>query len=233
VLHPPGGLAGGDELALDLGVAAGASALVTMPASTKFYRSIGAPSLLTNRLEVRSGGSLEWLPTETILFGGSSARLATEVHLDSGAVFVGWEALALGRPLSGDHYATGGFEQRLDVYVDGRPVLLDRLAAQAGDVSLAAPWGLNGRLNSATLLAFPADVALLEQVRAAIERCADSRDSGVGRGRDGATIVDGLLVLRLLGDRPSGLREKLEAAWRALAPALLGRAAAPPRIWKT
>ena len=39
LLHPPGGLVGGDSLTVDVDVAGGARALVTTPAAGKFYRS--------------------------------------------------------------------------------------------------------------------------------------------------------------------------------------------------
>lgn len=225
VLHPPGGLAGGDDLDLSLRVGAGARVLATMPASTKFYRSTGAPSRLVNRLEVEADARLEWLPPETILFGGSNATLATEVRLAAGARFLGWEGLVLGRPRSGDAYASGRFEQRLELHVDGRPILLERLAAAGGDPLLAAPWGLAGQPCLATLLAWPADRELLEALRAGL--------TGTTAVKHAATIVDGLLVLRLAGRTAESLHLVLEAARDCLAPLLLGGAATAPRIWKT
>src|SRR5687768_5578343 len=41
LLHPPGGVAGGDRLELDVAVAAGAHVLITTPAAGKFYRCDG------------------------------------------------------------------------------------------------------------------------------------------------------------------------------------------------
>ena len=58
-----------------------------------------------------AGATLEWLPLDTILFGGSRALIETDVELAPGARFIGWEQLSLGRPLSGDRYATGTLEQ--------------------------------------------------------------------------------------------------------------------------
>jgi urease accessory protein len=225
VLHPPGGLTGGDELELHVGVAAGASALVTMPASTKFYRSRGREARVFNRLDVKTGAKFEWLPPETILFGGSKARLSTEIHLDRAAVFIGWEILALGRTLSGDRFEAGGFEQRLSCYVDGRPLLLERTSAAAGDTVLSASWGYATAPYSATLLAWPAGPDRLALVRDAL--------GDDGRFRHGGTVVDGLLVLRMTGHKLEALRAGLESAWRALAPLLLGRPALAPRIWQT
>src|SRR5689334_8281039 len=42
LIHPPGGVVGGDELEVSLEVAPGAAALVSTPAATKLYRSSGA-----------------------------------------------------------------------------------------------------------------------------------------------------------------------------------------------
>jgi urease accessory protein len=225
VLHPPGGLAGGDDVALTAVARAGANALITMPASTKFYRTESAASRLGTRLEVEADAVLEWLPTESMLFGGSLARLDTSIHLQRGARFIGWEALAFGRPLHGDHYRTGRFAQTLSVHLDGQPLLLERMTATAGDELLTADWGLAGLSVAATWLAYPADQALLESVRAALPASASMRH--------GATLVDGLLVLRVLGPKLEPLRLLLEAARVAATPSLLGRAALAPRIWNT
>lgn len=229
VLHPPGGLAGGDDVELRVRVGADAAALVTMPASTKFYRTAGAASSLVNRLSVAAGGALEWLPPETILFGGSNAVLRTEIRLDSTAAFIGWEALVLGRPSSGDRFAVGTFEQRLELFVNDRPVLLERFAAGAGDAALAAPWGLGNEANTASLVAYPADEVVLTAVRDALAEVGSDRDGC----RVAASLVDSVLVVRGLAPKTAALRRRLEAAWRALAPSLLGRPALAPRIWNT
>src|SRR2546423_14099799 len=73
VVHPPGGIAGGDELRLDVSAAAGAHALLTTPGAGKWYRSAGAQAkqLLSFSLQ----GTLEWLPRETIVFDGALACL--------------------------------------------------------------------------------------------------------------------------------------------------------------
>jgi urease accessory protein len=225
VLHPPGGLAGGDSLELTLRVGEGAKALVTTPASTKFYRSLGQPSRLNNRIHVASGSALEWLPSEAILFGGSLAETSTRIELETGASFVGWEATALGRPLSGDHFRTGRFEQRLEIRVDGSPLLLERLAGAALDTALDAAWGWSTRRVVASLLAYPADTQLLAAVR---ERLASDRNAFFG-----ATLIDGLFVLRALGRDVQSVRRLLESSWAAIRPVLLDAPAISPRIWKT
>jgi urease accessory protein len=107
VLHPPGGLVGGDVLAIEVRVGEGAQALITTPGAAKLYRSLGPTAEQTQRLRVAAGGSLEWLPQENILFPGAQARLRTELDLEPGAAFIGWEVQCLGRPAIGERFETG------------------------------------------------------------------------------------------------------------------------------
>ncbi|MBH2010538.1 MAG: urease accessory protein UreD, partial [Xanthomonadaceae bacterium] len=45
IVHPPGGLVGGDTLDLAFSAGPGAHGLVTTPGATRFYRSTGEPAL--------------------------------------------------------------------------------------------------------------------------------------------------------------------------------------------
>src|SRR5690606_35058156 len=144
VLHPPGGLAGGDMLRLSCAAETGAAALVTTPAATKFYRTLGPISIQEQRIRVEPGASFEWLPLDTILFGGSRARIRTEVRLASDARFVGWEMTTIGRRLAGDDYRSGRLDQRTEILVDGAPRLLERMRFESGDPIFERAWGLRG-----------------------------------------------------------------------------------------
>ena len=70
LLHPPGGVVGGDQLTLDVEVNREGHALITTPAAGKFYRSAGSLAQLKQTLVVKAKSTLEWLPQETILFSG-------------------------------------------------------------------------------------------------------------------------------------------------------------------
>ncbi len=225
LLHPPGGVVGGDQLTVEVQCAAGGEALITTPAATKFYRSAGAVAVQEQRLSVAAGARLEWLPQETIAFAGSEVDTITRVDLEDGAAFAGWEILCLGRPASGESFERGRVVQRLEVWRAGEPLLLERTRVDGAGPMQAATWGLAGLSVSATLVATPVDGDALAAVRAGVSVDGDERF--------GATLLDDLLVCRYLGRHAERARTVFERAWTVLRPALAGRPACPPRIWRT
>lgn len=225
LLYPPGGLAAGDSIEFNAQVTSGANVLITTPSSTKVYRSENNVSVQKQTLRVGSGTSLEWLPMDTILFGGSRARIDTEIRLDAGAAFIGWEALALGRPRSGDRYESGMLSQRTKIFVDSEAVLLERLAWHAGDPVLSADWGLAGDTVWGAVYAYPADDNVVASIR--------DNSAVQANVRIGVTLLGHLMVARLISDNAQSLRFALEASWKTLREPVMGHEPTPPRIWMT
>jgi urease accessory protein len=101
LVHPPGGLVGGDRLEVDVEVGAGAHLLVTTPAATRFYRSVAGAAAQVMRARVAAGARLEWLPQETIAYAGCDAHNRWAVELEGDAAVMAMEVLALGLPRAG------------------------------------------------------------------------------------------------------------------------------------
>jgi urease accessory protein len=221
LLHPPGGVVAGDELAFRVAAETGAEALVTTPAAGKFYRSDGPLARQAVTLDVGAGAALEWLPQETIVYAGAQVVSDLRVELKTGARFIGWEILALGRPASGERFETGAARLDWRIDLDGQPLYLERQQWDAQ--ACAANWGLRGRAACGTLFAWPASERALEAVRALI---GEDLDRGV-------TLIDGLLVCRALDPRADWLRQFFLRVWETLRPEIVGRLACPPRIWAT
>ncbi len=224
LLHPPGGVVGGDRLEIGVDVAAGAHALLTTPGATKFYRSAGDEALQRQRLSVTDGATLEWFPQENIFFPGARAALKTEIELHGTARFMGWEIQCLGRPANREAFTGGGLSLRLQLYRDGRPLLLERLAVNDG-AGLNGAATLRGHPVTATFVATGVDAELRDRVRDG--QCAGEGDFVT------ATLLDDLLVVRYLGHSTEAARKAFVAAWSLLRPALWSREACPPRIWAT
>lgn len=224
ILHPPGGMVGGDELVIDVAVGAGASVLLTTPAAGKFYRSNGAVARQSHHLRVAQGAMLEWLPQEGIVFDGAHAELSTRVELAEGAGFIGWEILCLGRPGAGERFTHGALRQRVELWREGMPLYIERARYEEGAAALTAPWGLAGCAVSGSLWCVCDGEELLARVREAVAPAA---------GLFSATRLDGVLLCRYLGDHADEARRCFETVWQVLRPALLQRSACAPRIWAT
>ncbi|MDE0008031.1 MAG: urease accessory protein UreD [Gammaproteobacteria bacterium] len=226
LLHPPGGVAGGDSLDVHVHARGGTAALVTTPAAAKVYRTLGASSRMRQTLVVDEGASLEWLPQETILFGGSACRVHTDVQLAKGARFAGWEVFALGREHFGDHYTQGSFRQRTQLHIDGTLCVRELQDFAPGDPALVERWGLASRRAFGTLYAAPADEDVLARARHALGEVPDCVDAG-------ATVLDGVLAVRAVGSAGSDVRTALARAWSGLRPLVIGAQPMHPRIWAT
>lgn len=228
VLHPPGGIVGGDQLTLDVDVARGAHALLTTPAATKLYRSGGATAVQRQVLRVAGGAQLEWLPQETIVWSGVRAELHTRVELSAQASFIGWEMLCLGRPASDERFTSGQLVQRIELLREGKPLLLERGAYRGGDAVLDAAWGLRGQPVLGTF-ACVSSALREEHVLAAREACAPHATGALAS----LSLLDQLLVARYLGPSTEQARACFMSLWETLRPVALGCAANAPRIWAT
>ena len=225
LIHPPGGVAGGDRLVLDATLHPGSHALLTTPAAAKFYRTDGPLAHQTQTFSVGPGATLEFLPMETILHGGSRVHLDNRFDLAPDAVLCTWDLLCLGRPGSGDTYTGGRCRQDLRVHRDGAPILHERLDLVHGEPLLDRPWGLDGHTTVGTLIAVPAPEGTVARVREALEGC--------GVARFGVTAVGEAVVVRCLANGAEAGRACMERAWAALREPVTGRPPCPPRIWKT
>jgi urease accessory protein len=230
IVHPPGGVVGGDELRVDAELAPGAHAVITTPGATRFYRSEGATAVQAVRLQLAAGARLEWLPMETIAYSGCVASIALQLALAPGAETLGWDVLALGLPAAGQGFEQGRFEQRIEL--PGR--WLERGVVRAGDPLLRSPLGWAGHSVLATAwwaagepLPSARRDALLDAARSCIDAHALKPSAGV------TAAQPQVLVLRVLAPRVEPAMQLLmqvRAAWRRVA---WGLAAEPPRIWRT
>jgi urease accessory protein len=225
ILHPPGGVVGGDQLNINVEVSSGAQVLATTPGSGKFYLSKSHWAELEQRLTVEAGASLEWLPQENILFAGARLCTRTTIEVEDDGTFIGWDVTCLGRPSRGERFDHGAFYSRLAFY-HKQTLLLVENQRVFDEQTLEAAAGLRNHALLATLLAFPCSEENLERVRAHLNVQATSVLIAVTR-------IDGLLVLRALGNNSEVLKQQLISVWLVLRPLLLDRPALQPRIWAT
>jgi urease accessory protein len=222
LVHPPGGVVGGDRLELRTQVRDGAHVLVTTPSATKFYRSEGRVASQSQDIAL-GAATFEWLPQETILFPDAYANIATRVRLTQRSRFIGWEIVCYGRPASGLAYASGRAHQDFELWLNDVPLVLDHLRLDGAGASMHSHFGLAGHTALGTLFAFPADDALLESARTVL----------VNGVLAACSKVDGVLVCRAIGPHADAVRKHLASIWSLIRPQVAGKPATPPRIWAT
>lgn len=243
LVHPPGGVVGGDTLELRAQMKDGVHALITTPAATKFYRSEGRVARQSQDIAL-DAATFEWLPQETILFPDAYASIATRVRLTERSKFIGWEVVCYGRPASGLKYSSGRARQDFEIWLDDVPLVLDHLRLDGTSDSMQARFGLAGHTVLGTMFAYPADEAVLELARtvsltattscsfAPVAACPTSA-APPSNAHIACTKIDGVLVCRAVGSQADAVKRALMSIWSLIRPRIVGRAAIPPRIWST
>ena len=224
LLHPPGGVVGGDTLDIEMISANQSRTLVTTPGATKFYAGNGFPATQEQRLTVDANTSLEWLPQENIIFDGADIGLSTQIHAESNAILVAWEINTFGRPASNQPYRNGSFSNRLRVYDSNRLIFQDMFVHDRKRDNLSSILGLRGFCAMATMVVMPVERQFVAEIQ---EKFHDKSQSLA------ATWVDGIMMVRCMGQSSSQLRNWLTQIWFYIRPGVIGREGIIPRIWNT
>jgi urease accessory protein len=231
LVHPPGGVAGGDVLEIDARLDPGSHALITTPGATRFYRSAGEPALQSANVALAAGARLEWLPLETIAYRGCIAENRLRCTLAAGAEMIGWDVLALGLPAAGEPFDAGRFRQHLEL----PGVWLERGLIDATDTRLLdSPLGLAGHRALATLW-FAAGSPLAAARRDQLLDAAREQAQGHPLARfAGATAPHAeIVVLRVLAPRVEPAMALLQAVWARWRTLAWQLAPNVPRVWRT
>ncbi len=224
LLHPPGGVVGGDRLELCLDLQARAKALFTTPGAAKFYQSAGATAQVRQVFELAAGAELEYLAQENIYFPGAqvNARTTFELQADSRIMF--WEKHCFGRPANREFFASGKLVSQIDLRVAGRLIYTEKQRVDAAELKRSS--GLRNHAVSGSLLVYgsPLESTLMRQLQ---ELQPEHGVCGLSQPQPG------LLIARYLGDSTRDLDDCFTELWETLRPLVMQRAASRPRIWNT
>ncbi len=235
LVHPPGGVAGGDDLDITVNVKQGAHALVTTPGATRFYRSSGDAAIQRTMVKMEDGARLEWLPLENIAYNACLAENKLQLQLAPAAEVIGWDITALGLPAAEQPFERGAFTQHLELLSpsSSHSPWLERGRIAADDTRLLqSPIGLAGHTCLATLffiagraISMPAKELFLSKSREIAQAHALSATCGI------TSPHTQVIVLRVLAhhtEQAMDLCKQVRGAWRELA---WGLPNVPPRIW--
>ena len=214
-------LGDGEELAVSVDVAAGASLVLTAQGPSSLLRT---GRFATQRLAVSlgTGAHLTFLPWVTIPFPGARSCLDVDVAVDDGASLAAWDVLAAGRAARGESFEFEELRASWRITGPGGLLLDDRLLVRGADREEAqAMLGGRTHVGSLYLAGIAEEVLPLARLRAALDSSLDL----AGASRPAPDLV----VARAL-DRSA---DRLEQAFWPLvceARAAVGQPALAPEV---
>jgi urease accessory protein len=216
LLTTSGGVTDGDSLKMAIEVGPGGQAEAATQAAEKIYRAAkgGGHCSMEIAVSVGEGATLDWLPQETIVFEGARLKRRTVADVSPGGSLLACEMVVLGRAASGERLTQGLLLDSWSVRRAGRLAWTDTLRVE-GETPAGAGFREANAL--ATVIGvWDEPQARFEQARALLDQCSEVRA--------GVTLVNGVMVARLLGEAT-----RVREATIGFLIALRGRRL--PRVW--
>lgn len=230
LIHPPGGLVGGDVLNITAELKPGAHALISTPGATRFYASDQHMAAQQVQFRLHAGSRLEWCPLETLAYPGCKAHNHLSVQLDPGAEMIGWDVTSLGLPASDKAFDQGIYTQTIEI----EPIWLEQARIDAHDrLLMNGKLGLNGyRALGTCWFASGSDMPTtrIEQLTDACRTALPQSSSNLLLGVTAPNPQ--VVVVRALSHQTEPILQAFQAIWRQLRPCAWGLEAEPPRIWQ-
>jgi urease accessory protein len=226
VVHPPGGIAGGDELMLNATLGNGANALLTTPGASKWYKSNGVQAKQHLSFVLDDIACLEWLPQENILFDGSQLTLSANIELAAQSVYAGWEVVCFGRQAQQEQWQSGRYQQSLRIWREQTLIWQECTLLHPKHPVFDSMVGLRGHVVTGSFV-----IAAGHVPDAVLAACRELKLTG--EVRYGVTALPQVFSARYVGLSAPQAREYFEQLWQLLRPWYLGRAVTRPRIWNT
>lgn len=231
LVHPPGGLVGGDTLDISVTASGHTHGLITTPGATRFYRSAGELAVQQTHITLHDQARLEWLPLEAICYNGCLAQNRLTLGLGAQAEFIGWDITAFGLPNAGLPFVSGGFLQHIEV----PGVWLERGHMDATDARLMdGPLGLAGQRCMASLFFVAGSNLERHRREAGLDVARHIIAAHALQTTAGATCPNPqVMVLRVLSPLVEPAVDLLRQVWVAWRAHFWQLPATAPRIWST
>ena len=230
IIHPPGGVAGGDELTLKVTLAQNANVLLTTPGAGKWYKANNKVASQQLQFDLAENASLEWLPQENILFDGAMVDFSANINLAENAKYAAWEILCFGRQAKGERWNTGRLSQNLTIKRKDKVLWQERTMLMANDRFFDSLIGLGGNVISGSFVIAAGSVPATLLAECQQVQVVDKADI---MARYGVTALPEVFSARYVGMSAPAARQYFERLWYILRPWYLSRAVTRPRIWNT
>lgn len=218
LLNTAGGITGGDRFETEVVVGPGAAAVVTSQAAERIYRRSGGVGRVETRLRVSGGGSLFWMPQETIVFDRSALARSLSADMDGSATLLALEAVVLGRTAMGERLRDVAMTDAWRIRRDGRLVFADATRLEGDAVSV-----MNGGATGRGAVAFATMVLVAPDAARHVAPLREALDGMPGEA--GVSGLEGIVVVRMI----AGVGQAVRAM--AMKAAATVRGVPMPRVW--
>jgi urease accessory protein len=128
--------------------------------------------------------------------------------------------------LQEEYFSAGQCRQKLEIWRNEKPLLLEINRLIGGDELLDANWGLQGFKSVGTFVCTDNDTSIdVDTINQVAEQFKDLSNS--------YTLVNGLLIIRAMSAYAEKIKDFFAALWTILRPQVLQLESSAPRIWHT
>jgi urease accessory protein len=209
MINTGGGVVGGDRISIAATALAGSRLSLTTATAERLYRATGTPTSIEVTLTSEDDATLVWLPQSSIVYADAAVQRRITAEMTGSARLLIAETTGYGRTASGEAMHAGAFNDQWRIMRDGRLVFADatRLSGNVA-ATLARSAVAGGASITSLLICVAPDV---EQRRDSV-RTALSGHTVLS----GVSTWNGVLTVRLLGDRLDHIANALRAVVAAL-----------------
>ncbi len=229
MIHPPGGLVGGDEVVINLDVQDNAHALISTPGATRYYLSDEVLAAQRIRIQLGEHARLEWLPLETIAYSGCRGENQWQATLAPSAQVIGWDVIGLGLPHASQPFETGSFVQQLVI----SNIWREAAYLHANDKLLMdGQLGLNGYRTMGTMWWAQGSALTASQRERCLQACRDALSAWSSDTPCAITSPnDNMVVVRALAPTVEPIMHRFQSLWPVFRRIAWNMDAPMPRIW--
>lgn len=217
LLNPSGGILHNDRLLTEITVEKDSKALVTTPASTKFYKMDAGYAKVVNRLSVEAGGVLEYIPEHNVPYAQSSTYQENYFYLDRTSSLIATDMVTAGRVSRGEIFDYDIYSSKTKVFVDDELIAYDNSTIEPGKMTLDQIGMLEGFLTNGTMYIYGQN--LPKEIVTEINQM--KREEGIYLGVSAVTAD--LMLVRFMGTNMIELQKTIHSVWDIARRNLLGK----------